>query len=273
MSLLSLISSVLESVVLVQAVTVALTLAGEDQADTTVPFVDHRLSPGSTILLAVGLSLVVVVLHLVTARINAGVTAGVSRAGRGALLRAYARAGWTTQSMRRQGSFVEAVTTQIAQAAMATGAAANVLTYGGGLVAIITTAVIVDPTATALLVVGGGLFGLLLRPMGAIVRARARARTDANQRFTEEVSDWVGMAMEQRAFGVAESRLADIERSNGKATAALRRVRFATMSNSMVYRDALILLMVAALGLLIAFGVDEVASLGTVSLLAVRSMS
>jgi ABC-type multidrug transport system fused ATPase/permease subunit len=95
----------------------------------------------------------------------------------------------------------------------------------------------------------------------------------ANSEFTEGVTQWSTLAMELRVFGVEEIEADRLVRQNHQTSAALARSRFMSRIGSDLYKDLAILFLVGAVGGLLLFSEVDIAAVGAVVLLIVRSLS
>lgn len=271
-----LVAGVIEAVLLVAVVSLGIGLTSGNGAHLVVlelPLVPVLALTRSLLVRIAVLGVAILIgLHYVDGRIVGRLAAVVLRDTRAASLRSFGRASWEAQSLEREGSLQETVSSLATNASNLAQAYAQVAAAATALVALIVAALLVDPLLASAVLVGGGLLSLGLLPISRTLQVRSRRFVQANADFTEEVTQWTTLAMELQAFGVMERRLDQLLASNSAAATKLAMVRRLRIFSGYIYRDIALLMLVVALGF--ASGVSQVdlASIGSIALIVVRAL-
>jgi ABC-type multidrug transport system fused ATPase/permease subunit len=271
----SLVAGILEAALLVLVVATALAVAGGDAAVSVhLPVagtVDIR--PGVALALAAGAGVTVLLVHAHSALLTAQLSAGVLRVARDRSIAAFAASSWAHQSAAREGSLQETVTSLSMQSAAIVMQLSNLASTSLGLGALLVAAFLVDPGITVVVLVFGCALFAALRPLSRLIQERSRRYVDANSGFAEDVTQWAGLAMDLRIFGVERTEVRRLLDRNRSTSDALSRSRFMGAFAGGLYRDLAILFLVGAIFTLFSFGDLDFASVGAVVLLIVRSLS
>jgi ABC-type multidrug transport system fused ATPase/permease subunit len=229
--------------------------------------VDHAL------LLALGL----VVLRLAMAGFaswhSARLTSSVVARVRGRLATAFLDASWEVQQGQRGGSLQELLTTYSNQASFLMGAFSQGVLATANLVALLGMAVAVDPLGALVLVGSVAVLGLLLRPLRATVRRRAREATTAGMEFATSINEVSDLGLELHVFHVqrqVETRVSDhISRARERTV----RLQFVSGLTAPIYTGLAYLALLGALALVAASNTTSLTSLGASMLVMLRSLS
>ncbi len=218
------------------------------------------------LLVAVRLALAVVSAWQ-TAKLTSSVVADVRRN----LARAFMSASWTAQHGQRSGRLQELLTTFTGQGASLVTSLMLGIRAGGSLLALVVTAVAVDPLAALTVIVAVVVLGSVLRPLRAAVK-RAGARSAASgMSFATSLSETSQLGMEMHVFNVqprATERIDDLIVSN---EAASRRLTFLRQLVPAVYTGIAYLALVGALGVVSTIDSANLTSVGAVMLIMLRS--
>jgi ATP-binding cassette subfamily B protein len=188
------------------------------------------------------------------------------------LSRAFLESSWEVQQAQRAGSLQELLTTYSAQTSSLMNSIAGGVVAAANLVALIGMALAVQAAGAMLLVVAVTVFGLLLRPLRAIVRRRARAATAAGMEFAVSVNEVSELGLELQVFHVqatAHARVADVIQRAKKAN---ERFQFAAGLSGPAYVGLAYLAVVGALAAVAASNRAGLASLGATMLVMLRSL-
>ncbi|MEJ7801460.1 MAG: hypothetical protein WKF60_13130, partial [Ilumatobacter sp.] len=269
----STVGGIAESAALLLAVRVALALSSGDDPSTDLPFTGASLSSTASIVLAACCAVVSLLSHIVIAHLTSGVTSTVLASVRDVATTRYVEAGWSTQALQRDGALQETVT----MLAFNTALLAHTLVGGAaqlvGLLMFILTALIVDPLITLVVVAAGVGIIVFLRPVNGRNDRAQRAFTAINSQYAEEVTRLTSTSMELRVFGVQEEARQEVGAFNDQARAKFRSARFWMTFGLGLYKDLAILLLVAAVAALSLGSSSEIAGIGVVVTLMVRSLS
>jgi len=231
------------------------------------------LSVHGTLLFAVGLVAVRMILAGYASWRSAHVAAGVVADIRHRLSQAFLESAWEVQQGQRSGSLQELLTTYSSQASTLVGSVTQAVVTGANLVALLGTAVAVQPVGALVLVVSVTVLGLLLRPLRAFVRSRARASATAGMDFAVSVNEISELGLELHVFHVQENARARVGRAIERARKTWATLQFATGLSTPVYTGLAYLAIVGALGVVAAAHTTSVTALGAAMLVMLRSLS
>ncbi|MDZ7677407.1 MAG: ABC transporter ATP-binding protein [Acidimicrobiales bacterium] len=275
LSLLSLAAGLLEALLLVLVVTSALTVAeGDDVTSFGLPvFGTVEVSTGVALAAAALAGLAVVVLHVVVSRLTAMVAGAVLAAARRRLIRAFAESTWERQDQEREGALQEAATTLAGQTAQLVLNIASFVAAVLGLGALLAAALVVDPLATLAVLLFGAVLLAILTPLRRLTHSRGRRFVERNSALAERISQWGSLAMEHRVFGVDEVQAKGLESANRGVREAFVDSRFVTRLGTHLFRDLAVLMLVGAVVVLHVGGDIDLAAVGSVVILIVRSLA
>ena len=189
------------------------------------------------------------------------------------LSRAFLKSSWEVQQAQRAGSLQELLTTYSQHASTLMNGIAGGVVAVANLVALLGMALAIEPAGALLLVVSVTVLGLLLRPLRAIVRRRARTATAAGMEFAVSVNEVSELGFELHVFhvqGNAQARVADAIERVRKAS---EKFQFAAGLAGPLYVGFAYLALVGALGAVAASNSTSLASLGATMLVMLRSLS
>jgi len=231
------------------------------------------LSVPSTLLLAVALIFARIALAGYASWQSAQLSAQVVADIRHGLGRAFLDASWEIQQAQRSGSLQELLTTFSGQATVLVNSLTSGVVSGANLLALLVTAVAVQPLGALVLVVSVTALGSLLRPLRSAVRRRARAANSAGMDFAVSVNEISELGLELHVFHVqdrAQGRVGEAIESARRSAASLG---FASGLSGPVYTGLAYLAIVGALGVVAASNTTNLTSLGAAMLVMLRSLS
>lgn len=270
----SALTGVLEAALLGVITAVALSLsAGEGAAEISLGPASLRAAVGT--LLAVGALLagIRLLLQIVVAWLPARIAADVQARLRREIFDAYVRAQWPVQAAEREGHLQDLMTVHTWRAALA------VVTVTSGLGAFVTLAALLVAafaisagTAALLLALAGGLF-LLLRPFATLQQRLGRRVSATGLDLAAVVTEASRMAEEHHVFGTGVEQARAVAAHIEAHREPFFRTQFIGRLAPSAYQSVAILLLVAGLAVLAALPTPDLAILGTVVLIFVRSLS
>lgn len=271
----SILSGMLEAVLLVLIVSVALSVASTGSAVSfELPVLGLlEVDAGMALLVAAVAGLGMLALHTHFAHLGSELAAGVLQAARDRAANSFAAATWERQADDREGALQETVSTLALQTSALVGSLTIFASGSMGLVALLLAAVMVDAIVTVVVLSFGLMLFLILRPVGRLTRARSRDYVARNSHLTEQMGQWSALAMELRVFGVEHIEARRLSEENRSTSQALRRARFISRMGTELYRDLAILFLVGAVAGLYLIGNVDLAAVGAVVLLIVRSLA
>ncbi|MEZ5323251.1 MAG: ABC transporter transmembrane domain-containing protein [Microthrixaceae bacterium] len=198
-------------------------------------------------LLAFGLTVARLGFQMLAAHLTAQIGADLTAAIRERTFVDYIHASWAVQSSERQSDIQDLLIRHVNRCTIAVGVMAAGLAALFSLVALVGTAVVVDPVSAGLIIVAGLVLFPLLRPVTGIAKRAAARQIEAGREFSARALETIEMSSEIRTFGVSgevSSRLA-------VATAAEVRPIYVssllTRAVSAVYQVAAVLILLAGL--------------------------
>ena len=124
----------------------------------------------------------------------------------------YVKASWAKQSSLDEAAVQDLLLRFVARMVGCIAVASVSLSTLFSFLALIISAVLVDPLSAALVIVTGGFLFLGLRPLSSMAKKYSTLQADAGRRYAEQSLEIIGMSQEVRAFGVNDevaARLAD----------------------------------------------------------------
>lgn len=263
--------AMLEAGFLVLLTSSVLALAGG--SDTIGPIMGQSLS--STIALWIAAVLVVVrlVLSLVTVHISAALGAFVRTDQRLRVTHAYLRANWGTQQAEAAGRLQELLTSFVGRINAAMTSLTLAITASLSLLAFLSAGVLVDPIATVAVLGALIILGLGLAPIRRRIRGVAGKSASSDLTFATTVAELGALGQEMQTFGVRdafETRLSEVVHAT---TAHQRRVQVLSGTLSPVYTFLAYAAVIGGVALLQVLGVGDLAAIGSIALLMLRSLS
>lgn len=222
-------------------------------------------------------SLVLVVLRTVLAMLGAAQTAALSTSViadvRRDLSRTFMTASWSEQHGERSGRLQELLTTFVSQGAGLVGAVLGVITAGGTLVALMGSAIAVDPIASVAVIGAIVALGLVLQPLRGGVKRAANQAAETGLAFATSLSETSQLGMEMHVFNVQPQAIERIDGLISDNERSMQRLSFLRQLLPLMYTGLAYLALVGALGVVASVGAADFRSVGAVMLLMLRSLS
>ena len=205
----SFVSGAVESVLLVLVANIALTIGGkagggEGIAANLGPLDRLDMSVGTIMLVALALGLVRTVFQVLSAATSARLVARLSAEIRAGTFRDYAGAAWAEQSRRSEVDVQDLLIRHVNKATAAVQAVAKAVTTAFVVLALMISAVAVDPFSAVLLVVAGGALFVVIRPLTGWAKSLSRSQLEAGRTYQARSLEALGLSQEIRSFGVSE---------------------------------------------------------------------
>jgi ABC-type multidrug transport system fused ATPase/permease subunit len=272
-STISLVSGILEAVVLLLVVAAALSLTDGSRLVVSLPVVpDAGVAVGVGLIIAAGAALAVILLHVVCAWLTAVLAGHVLHEARARVVRAVCGAAWDRQARDREGALQETAMTLAVETANLVPVATSWLMSVTALTALLAAALAVDPLASVVVALLGLVVVLVFAPLRRLTYQLGSAFTHRNAEFAEEVSQWATLAQEHRVFGVEDQRTEAIVGGSAATSRALVRDRFTSLIGVSLFRDLAVLFLVAAVGGLHLLGDIDLGAVGSVVILVLRTL-
>ena len=271
LALVSFVGGLLEALFLVLITSVAISLVGE--RPSVGPVLGQSMAVGPTLLVGAVVLVFRLVLNLVGVWISASLSADVTADQRHILSHSYLRAAWAIQQAEPAGRLQELLTTFVQRINATVSTLAQAITALLSLIAFLGAGLVIDPGSTLAVLLALALVGAILTPLRRRIRQRASGYARAGLNFAKAVSELGSLGLEMQTFGVQSHISQRIDDLTNETTETQRRVQVLTQSLSPVYVALAYAAVLAGVGLLTIVGFGNLAVIGAVMLLMVRSLS
>ncbi len=186
---------------------------------------------------------------------------------------AFLRSTWELQHDERSGRLQELLTTFTQQGAQMVYSTTQAITAGFSLVALLVSAIIIDPVASIAVIAVVAVLATVLRPLRAAVRRQAASTAHTGMEYATSLNEIAQLGMEMHVFNVqpqTELRVSSLIRDNAAAT---RRLRFLQGMVPAVYTGLAYLAIIGGLAVVAGIDASNITSVGTVMLVMLRSLS
>jgi ABC-type multidrug transport system fused ATPase/permease subunit len=274
----SFVSGAVESVLLVLVANIALTIGGtagggEGIAANLGPLDRLDMSIGTVMLVALALGLVRTLFQVLSAATSARLVARLSAEIRAGTFRDYAAASWAEQSRRSEVDVQDLLIRHVNKATSAVQAVAKAVTTGFVVLALMVSAVAVDPISAVLMVVAGGLLFVAIRPLTGWAKALSRSQLEAGRAYQARSLEALGLSQEIRSFGVSDEVIERLDAATAAEVRPTERAMVLRESVTASYQLATILLLLGGLYVVHAFVDRPLASLGAIVVILVRALN
>lgn len=212
-------------------------------------------------------------LQVISARLAAMLAASELGRVRKRLFRLFLEASWTLQSQEREGRLQEFMTTYAGNAAAVLGSIVHGITGVCTLSALMIAAIAVSGVAAFAVLATIAILLVVLRPFRSGVRRRSSVAAGVQLEFATALTESTLMAQEIRIFNVEQVMQARMEASIDAHSQAFFRTRFLSGVLPSVYQSAALAFIIIVLAVTYAIDPSNLASLGAVLLLLIRSLS
>jgi ABC-type multidrug transport system fused ATPase/permease subunit len=203
----------------------------------------------------------------------ARMTTGYEAARRRRLTAAFLKASWDCQSRERAGQMQSLLTRNIEATSRSMSnlglAASSGISFG----ILVTAAFSVDWRCAAIVLVVSAALFVLIRPLSIWARSQSREKLAVLSRFSNSVSQGVGLTKELRVFGV----IPYFERHISDLVGGIRRFRSSQVALAgivpVLHQAASLLILCGGLAAVYAGGFTQLASLSLVVLLLLRALT
>lgn len=276
MAFTSFVSGIAEAVLLVLIANIALAIGStgaDDLAAGLGPFGDLDLSVGASFLVALSLAATRAVFSLWSARISADLTAGLTARTRAGTFADFASASWSEQSQRGEADITDLLQRHVSKATTSIGFIAQAIGTTCTTIALLASAVVLDPVSAALLVVAGGLLFVAIRPFSGLAKQLARRQIEAGREYAAYSLEAIATSLEMRSFGVSQQVSKRLEATTEREIAPQRKSMFLKQVVTTTYQTATVLLLLAGLFAVHALVDRPLAALGAIVVILVRSLN
>lgn len=210
---------------------------------------------------------------IASVRISSQLTANVTLQQRSFLARSFLGASWPIQQREPAGRLQELLTGFVGAAGSVVTTLTAAVTATLSLLAFLVTGMVVDAVSTLGTIGMLTLAGLILTPIRRRIRNRASAAAEAGLVFANSVSELGSLGQEMQVFGVRDEFIERIDESSARTVGTNRRVQNLQGSLSPIYISLAYAALLGGVALLTVTGTSNLAVLGSVLLLMLRSLS
>ena len=212
-------------------------------------------------------------LNMVTVRQSAAVSAAVRTSQRQRLAHAYLGAAWSVHQHEPSGRLQELLTSFVGRVLIAVAAATQGLTAALSVVAFLGAGLFIQPWATLGVLAFLGILAALLGPLRKAIGRAAVRSGGADLDFATSVAELGSLGREMQIFGARDAFTRRVDQLTDSATQAQRRVQMLYGSMAPTYTFVAYGAVLAAIATLTLLEVADLTTVGTVTLLMVRSLT
>lgn len=242
--------------------------------------VEADLGPGTLsaalpILFTVAFALALIrgALQVLLAYLPANMSAIAMARLRRRLFDAFTNTSWAVQASERDGHFQSLMLSHVNSTCQAIIAVGSGITAVLMFLTLVASALVLSvATAVAIVVASAGLF-LLLRPLSRRLRRSAKELSAETVEYSKGVQEVVLMAEETQVFGASASYRDKFYQAVEEVRAPLLRTRFLSKAVPGLYQSVALLLLVVALVVVSFTSSAQIAALGAVVLILIRSLT
>ena len=271
LAVVSFVGALLEALFLVLITGVAMALVSGEAA--VGPFLGRSVPVGSALMLGLALLASRLVLSLGAVRVSAHLTADVTTDQRRVLSHAYLGTSWEIQQSQPAGRLQELLTTFVQRVNQTIATLAQGITALLSLIAFLGTGLVIDPASTIAVLMALGGVGAILTPLRRRVRQRSVRSAQAGIDFAQAVSELGSLGLEMQTFGVQPNFAERIDALTSETAETQRRVQSLRESLAPIYMSLAYAAVLGGVALLTMTGFGDVAVIGAVILLMLRSLS
>lgn len=264
-------TGVTEAALLVVITRVGLAIADGD--DEFGVLAGRSMSVDLALVFAAILVLVRLALAMLAMRTAVSLGARVGVASRREVADAYLHSSWATQQAESSGRLQELIMSFAGSRAGVANATATMLNAGLSLAALVIGSLLINPVATAVVLLALVAFGSVLAPIRSRIRHRAREATASQMEFANSVSELGALGVEMQAFGVRDEFARRIDRLIATYERRSAQSRIAQGTLTPLYTALAFGAIVGGLGLASVFETGELGGVAAVMLVMLRSLS
>lgn len=243
------------------------------QGDASIRLAFVSLRPIESLWVAMGLIVLNIAMAVVLANALATLSSDASYEARNRIVGAFHRASYQRKAQDRLAALQEVLTTYVDRLAAAFSALSMLISAVLSTVSFAIAAMVVSPLAAVIIGVVGVLLAAVLRPATKLTRQASRSLARQRKAYAEGATESVLLARELSVFGVsavAGDRLREVDEG---VAIEYRKTRYLLSLAPKVYQGLALASAVAGLMVLTQIEITNLAAVGAVVLLLVRSLS
>ena len=273
----SFIAGISEGLLLVMVANIALAVGSQGADDALSaslgPFSDLNLTLRVSFVVALALGLIRFTFQMLAAHLAAKLTADLTQQIRAETFRDYAGASWAEQSRHEESDIQDLLLRHVNRQTASIGVLATAISSACTLVALLASAVLVDPIAAVLLCISGAILFIAIRPLSRIGKRVSLEGQAAGLAYGQRSLEAIHTSLEMRAFGVTD----EVSDRLAKATAAEARPTYTTVllrqAVTSLYQMVMILLLLGGLLGSYLFLDQKLGSLGAIVVILIRALT
>lgn len=274
LTIVSMVGALMEATTLVALVPLASTIAdGSHVYHGRLLSVSVDISTSVLFAIAAGLAVARLFVEVFEAWLQAQITAQYEARQKERLFDAFVDADWNLQSQERGGELQDLMTSFVLTAMNALDSLCGSLVSLFSLVIMIFAAILVNPLVALSIFAAVGILFFAIRPASTAARRFSIRQAEINLDYAHTVSEMLGSAREIRVFNVGRA----VKARTGELITESRRIRLLKQLFSKavpaVYQNVAIMLVMGGLGIVYLLDIRDLASLATIVLLLIRSLS
>ena len=270
----SFLGGMCEAVMLVVLAKLAFAIGGTDSTLAGLGPLDRfDLSVNTFFWIATALALVRAALQALAGHLSATLVARRVTALRAGTFADYAAASWQVQSGFEEAEVQDLVVRHVTRVSSVVGVVSSGFIMLFTMVALLGSAVVIDPYSSLLVVGAGGLLFVLLRPLSTMAGRYAKLQVEAGRRFASESLEAIELSPEIRSFGVNQQvaeRLAEATAAEVKPIYVSQLLQRVVLAVYQLFAVAILLIGLLAVH---TFLDRPLASLGAIVVILVRSLN
>ncbi|MBA3281678.1 MAG: ABC transporter ATP-binding protein [Acidimicrobiia bacterium] len=263
-----------ESLLLVLLARLAFTISGDGQDLSGLGPIDSiELGIDALFVLLVVVTLFRFAMQALGAHLIASLSARQTVALRAESFRDYAAASWHLQAQVDEANVQDLIIRRVARMVSAIAVMSATFTTAFTLVALLVSAVLIDPLSALVVVSTGGILFLALRPLSLRAKRSSSLQVVAGQKYATESLEAIGASLEIRAFGVNHEVAAHLDESTRAEARSIYTTQFLSKFVAAVYQLAAVSIVLVGLYSVYTFLDRPLASLSAIVIILVRSMT
>jgi len=206
--------------------------------------------------------------HL-TAKLSADLTVQVRKDTFGD----YIRASWGVQAAEQESDIQDLLVRHVARTTSAVQVMAAGLSVGVSLLALVASAVTVDPISAGLIILAGAALFPLLKPLSARAKKVSLKQIEAGRNYAARSLEAVDLSLEVRAFGVSDEVADRLDAATEAETAPIYTGVLVGRVVQAAYQCAALLILLGGLLSVYTFLDRPLASLGAIVVILIRALN
>ena len=267
---LSIIGGFIEAAVLVIITAVAV---GTTESADTITLGPIDAAPSTFLIAALAILLLSILVNGALALSAASLASTASLQARQNLITSFHSSSYQRKSQDRVATLQEALTTYVDRLNQTFGSITNGITGALNLATFAIAAVVVNLAASIAMAVIGLLLIAVLRPATKLTRTATGSLITQRRLYAESATESVLLAREQSVFGVTHEAGKRLRLLDAGVAAQFRRTKFLSSFVPKIFQSIAFILAVVGLFVLTSIDAKDLAAIGAVVLLLIRSMS